>query len=193
MSQETVTLTAVDSANGTITTSFSVPHAAGAPMSVQGGFAAGVVPTTQVNGSSGSTLKIFGDVNGTGNMMYVEYTCDTAAGYLYRNAIPYDAAQKPPVAVSLVLVSNVLANPGGAPCFAYQEQSIGGTTFVVRVAAILTVRTADKDAVTGLYQTDTNAMLHLAPRNVLYVRQLVSLGISNRVQPMPPTVQALLP
>lgn len=191
--QETVTLTAVNAANSTITASFSATHVAGAPISVQGGFAAGVVPTGMANGSSGSALKIFGDIGGSGNMSYVEYTCDPITGNLYRRAMAYDAGAKPPVTVGQVLLDNVQPNPGGAPCFAYQERLVGATTFVVQVATTLTVRTADKDPVTGLYQTETKTLLNVAPRNVNYVRQLATLGVSNRVQPMPPTVQALLP
>ena len=34
------------------------------------------------NGSTGTVLKIVGDVNGDGNMVYVEY-CDMANGLLY--------------------------------------------------------------------------------------------------------------
>jgi len=35
--------------------------------------------------------------------------------------------------------------------------------------------------------------LNVSPRNVFNVWQLASAGILNRVQPMPPTVTALLP
>jgi Tfp pilus assembly protein PilW len=191
--QETVALTGVNAGANTITAPFAMAHAAGTPVSVQGGFSSGVVPTTVPNGSSGTVLKIFGDIRGDGSLMYVEYTCDTNAGNLYRNAMAYNAAQKPPVAAVHVLVSSLLPNPGGTPCFFYRQQTVGNTTFVVQVATTLTVQTANRDPITDAFQTDTNAVVHVTPRNVLYVWQLAGLGHSDRVQPTPPSVQQLLP
>jgi len=97
------------------------------------------------------------------------------------------------VTVAEVLLSNVLPNPDGTPCFTYQERTVDGTSFVVQVAITLTVETEDPDPTTGLFQTETKALLNVSPRNVFHVWQLASLGINNRVQPMPPSVQALLP
>ena len=191
--EETVTLTAVNTGGNTITASFSAAHAAGAPVSVQGGFASGIVPTGVANGSSGTVLKIFGDINGNGNMVYVEYTCDTVAGNLYRNAMSFDAAQSPQATVAQALLSNLLPNPDGTPCFTYQERAVAGTTFVTQVGMTVTVQTAARDSVTRLFQTETKALLNVAPRNVFHTWQFASLGINNRVQPMPPSVQALLP
>jgi len=53
------------------------------------------VPPSVTDGSTGNVLKIFGDVNGDGRMVYVEYRCDTAAGNLYRQSVAFDAAAKP--------------------------------------------------------------------------------------------------
>ena len=194
-SQETVTLTAVDSATSQITARFVGAHPANSPLSVSGGFAAGVIPTTTPNGSTGSALKIVGDINGDGNMVYVEYTCDLAAGRLYRNPMPYDAAAKPAPTVEQVLLDNILPNPGnpGPPCFTYQERTVDGTTFVVGVAITLTVRTQDQDPITKQFQTETKALLNVSPRNVFNVWQMASLGYSNRVQPLPPATALLLP
>ena len=72
--EETVTLTAVDTGADTITANFAFAHAAGARVAATGGFSAGVIPTTMANGSTGNVLKIVGDVNGDGRMVYVEYT-----------------------------------------------------------------------------------------------------------------------
>ena len=69
---ETVTITAI-AANVLTTSAMGYTHAAGVPISVTGGFAAGVVPTTTANGSTATRLKIFGDINGNGSMVYVEY------------------------------------------------------------------------------------------------------------------------
>src|SRR5690606_39196422 len=75
-SQETVTLTGVDSAASTVTATFASSHPSGAPIGVRGGFAAGVIPVAMADGSSGTVLKIFGDINADGSMVYVEYLCD---------------------------------------------------------------------------------------------------------------------
>jgi prepilin-type N-terminal cleavage/methylation domain-containing protein len=191
--QETVTLTAVDLNADTITATFAGAHAAGAPVSVHGGFASGVVPTAMADGSSGTVLKIHGDINADGSMVYVEYTCDTEGGNLYRNVMPFDTAVKPAVTITEVLLNNVLENPDGTPCFTYQERTIDGIDFVVQVAITLTVQTEEPDPITGLFQTETKALLNVSPRNVFHVWQLAGLGINNRVQPMPPSVLALLP
>ena len=56
----------------------------GAGIAAVGGFATGVVPPTVANGSTPSLLKLYGDINGDGSMVYVEYTCDTGTGRLSR-------------------------------------------------------------------------------------------------------------
>ncbi len=191
--QETVRLTAVNAGANEITAAFSMAHANGAPVSVTGGFAAGVVPTTMANGSTGTVLKIVGDVNGDGNMVYVEYTCDLNAGRLYRNALPYDAAAKPVPTTEQVLLDNVLPNPDGTPCFTYQQKVVDATTYVVGVAITLTVRTQDRDPITGQFQSETKALLNVSPRNVFNVWQMASLGYMDRVQELPPATELLLP
>ena len=191
--QETVTVTAVDAAANQITATFNAAHPANAPLSVSGGFAAGVVPTTMVAGSTATVMKIVGDINGDGNMVYVEYTCDTVAGRLYRNTMPYTAAVKPAPTVEQVLIDNLLANPDGTPCFTYQQNVVNGTTFVTGVAITLTVRSQDVDPNTGQFARETKALLNVAPRNVFNVWQMASLGYADRVQPLPPTVVQLLP
>ena len=197
-SEETITLTAVDIAANSITADFKVPHLAGARLASTGGFSAGVIPTTMGNGSTGNVLKIIGDINGDGNMVYVEYTCDVAGGRLYRNVMPITAAVKPAVTVEQVLLDNLLpnpANPDGTipPCFIYQERTFGGRTYVIGVAIMTTVRTQQRDAFTRNFQTVTKALLNVAPRNVVNVWQLASLNYNERVQPVPPSVLPLLP
>ena len=79
------------------------------------------------------------------------------------------------------------------PCFTYQERTFGGMTFVIGVAITTTVQTQDRDAVTRQFQRVTKALLNVAPRNVINVWQLASLNNTTRVQPLPPSVVALLP
>ena len=190
-SEETVTVTAVGTDQ--FTANFRQMHAVDVPVIVLGGFASGVVPSTMANGSTGTVLKIYGDINGDGSMVYVEYTCDTVGGNLYRNVMPFTATSKPTLTVSNVLLDNVLANPGGTPCFTYQEKTVGSSTYVLDVAISLTTRTQFWDKVMRSYQTETKALLNVSPRNVFNAWLLASMGATTRVQPMPPSVTALLP
>jgi type II secretory pathway pseudopilin PulG len=196
--EEIVTITQVDAANSRIRAAFTGSYFGGARIMPAGGFAEGVVPTTRVNGSTASKLKIVGDVNGNGTIVYVEYTCDWNAGRLYRNMMAYDAAAKPALTTEHVLLDNLLPNPpdpGGVarPCFTYDQRTIYGNTYVVNVAIMTTVRTDEVDKKTGQYQTVTKALLNVAPRNVFNVWQVASLNYRDRIEPLPPSVLALLP
>jgi type II secretory pathway pseudopilin PulG len=200
--QETVTVTAVPSTT-TITTCFVNTHLAAAPLSPLGGFATGIVAPTSVsllaNGSTGTVLKMFGDINGDGNMVYVEYKCDTAARNLYRNVMAYNAAIKPAVTNSEILLGNITINPGSPtpPCFTYQTATVtvGGTlyAFVLDVAITLTVETEQLDSVTRQKQTETKALLNVSPRNIFNAWAFAGMGYSSRIQPTPASVTALLP
>ena len=107
--------------------------------------------------------------------------------------MPFTAGAKPAYTVDMVLIDNILANPGGTPCFAYQTQTAGGVDYVTDVAITLTVRTQNRDANTNDFQTESKALLNVSPRNVFNVWQMAGLGNTNRVQPTPATVTALLP
>jgi hypothetical protein len=100
---------------------------------------------------------------------------------------------KPVPTIEQILIDNIQNNPDGTPCFTYQTQTVTGTTYVTDVAITLTVRTGRVDPITRQVQTETKALLNVSPRNVFHVWQLASLGLTNRIQPMPATVQALLP
>ena len=202
--EETVTVTNVNSATS-FTAVFALAHAASVPIAVLGGFATGVVPcasqalcpgstvtTALTNGSTGAVLKLYGDVNGDGSMVYVEYVCDTTNGFLYRNMMPFTSATKPGVSPGQVLLSNIQPNPSGTPCFTYDEKTVNGTAYVVNVAISLTTQTQMKDPTTRQFQTETKALLNVAPRNVFDAWQLASIGVTDRIQPMPPTVMNLL-
>ena len=167
-------------------------HDAGAPISIAGAFGYGVVPKSVANGSGDFLLKIFGDIDGNGNMTYIEYWCDVNGGNLYRREVAYTSAVKPGPTADQILLNNITANPNNAACFVYQEQPVLGTPFVTDVAITLTVQTATVDATTGLLQQETKALLNVSPRNVFNVWQLADQGMFYRVQPMPPSVTALL-
>ena len=205
--QETVTVTALS--NNSITAAFSKSHAPGEPVLALGAFGTGIVPPavspstyapsgatfTYANGSTGEVLKLYGDINADGNMVYIEYTCDTATPFnLYRNVMAWNfAGPKVAPSASQVLLSNVRPNPNSTPCFTYQTAVVGGNVYVTDVAITLTVRTQLIDPVTKQFQTQTKALLNVSPRNTFNAWQMASLGIVERIQPMPATVAALLP
>ncbi len=195
--QETVALTAIDTANKTITATFVNAHAAGVPVKAAGGFSSGIVPTTVASGSTGFVLKMFGDINSDGTPLYIEYTCDTANGLLYRNAMAWTVGAKPMLDPSMVLLRNITANPANAACFTYQTQTvtINGTPtpFVTDVAITLTVQTEQVDPITKQRQRETKALLNVSPRNIFNVWQLASIDLFDRVQPTPAVITALLP
>jgi hypothetical protein len=199
--QETVTVTGTEASP---TATFTLAHAANVPVTVLGGFASGIVPPTTApanytNGSTGTVLKLYGDINGDGKMVYIEYTCDTAAGFLYRNTMAFDAAAKPAKDTTMILLANLLPNPNDnngnpVPCFSYlPQQPAGADWYVLDVAVTLTEQTQDKDPQTQQFQKETKALLNVSPRNIYYTWELAGFGLTNRVQPMPQSVTNLLP
>jgi len=196
--EETVTVTSPLAS--TFTGTFSLAHAANVPVRVAGTFANGIVPTTATNGSDGFHLKLFGDVNDDGNMVYVEYTCDTAGHNLYRNSMSFTAGSKPALSPSMIILPNIQPNPPDpgtttppAPCFKYQEKTVAGNTYDVDVSVTLTVQTQNPDPQTNQFQTETKALLNVSPRNVFEGWQLAAGGVANRIQPTPASVVSLLP
>ena len=215
-SSETIIVQTLTAASKQITACFSRSHAANAKLMALGGFPEGILAPspaygapwsatagTYTNGSDANRLKLFGDVNGDGTLVYVEYFCDNGdvggspTHNLYRNVMAFDAASKPAVTASQVLLGNVYPNPpDGAtarPCFKYQWVTIEGQQYVLDVAITLTVRTQQIDPVTKKYQTETKALLNVSPRNVFNTWMMAGLGETGRLQFTPPTVTALLP
>ena len=190
--QETVVVTALSTANNTITAQFTLPHVLNVPVQAAGAFSSGIVPTSMANGSTGFLLKLYGDINSDGNMEYIEYTCDTVNHKLYRNVMAWNAASKPALTNGMILLDNVMPNPNAAPCFSFQTQTVLGTDYVVDVAITLTVETQQVDPVTHRHQQETKTLLNVSPRNVFNVWELASLSLNDRVQPMPASVQNLL-
>jgi prepilin-type N-terminal cleavage/methylation domain-containing protein len=178
-----------------------------APLQALGGFIAGIVPPATTYGSTLSTLKLFGDINGDGNMVYVEYsvqpscicdnTCNPASttGNLYRNSMPWNAASKTRASASQILLGNVTANPNGTACFSYPQPPVldgAGNNYVTDVAVTLTVQTQLLDPITNTFQTETKALLNVSPRNVFNTWELASSGYLYRTQATPQTITALL-
>ena len=161
-------------------------------------FANGIIPDTGItNPSDANVLKMFGDINGDGKMVYVEYTCDHGGSHnLYRNVMAFDAATKPPLTDAQILLSNIIDNPDGSDCFKYQRATVmvQGTpfTFILDVAITLTVQTQLKDPVTQQFQKETKALLNVSPRNVFSAFSLAGIGYTDRIQSTPVSVTTLL-
>ena len=213
---ETVTVQTLNTGTKQITACFSRSHAANVKLVVLGGFAEGIIapsPTytapwstvtgTYTSGSDANHLKMFGDINSDGSMVYVEYFCDNGdvgaspTHNLYRNVMAFDATSKPSVSQSQILLSNVYPNPAdngtARPCFKYQWVTINGQQYVLDVAITLTVQTQQIDPITRTYQNETKALLNVSPRNVFTTWMMAGLGETVRVQPTPPSVSTLLP
>jgi prepilin-type N-terminal cleavage/methylation domain-containing protein len=198
---ESFRLASVSSSPARIFACFAGQHDANTVVVPLGGFATGIIaPAGVANGSTSTKLKLYGDINGDGNMVYVEYTCDpTTTHNLYRNVMPFDQnpATKPPLGDALILLGNIMPNPGLTPCFSYQTASmlVQGTTFtfVLDVAITLTVQTQEIDPVTKRFQTETKALLNVSPRNVFNTWSLASIGYTDRIQSTPASVTLLLP
>ncbi len=195
VNQETVQVTGVSTSPAQITATFGLPHSSGATVAAFGAFQAGIVPPSTTNGSTASVLKLFGDINSDGNMVYIEYTCDTTSGNLYRNSMAWNAATKTAASASQILLSNIIANPGGTDCFTYQTSSMSGVDYITNVAVTLTVQTQQLDPVTKTYQTETKALLNVAPRNIVNAAALAFMQqLPSRVQPTPANITTnLLP
>ena len=220
---ETVRVDALNKAANTIQACFWENHLANAPVVVRGSFSQGIVPPSapfgpnpQPNGSDWNHLKMFGDINGDGKMVYIEYVCDNgdiagrddpiATHNLYRNVMAFDTAPaaKPVITNSMILLSNVMKNPvdqNGNPrhCFDYSYPNPAtmpvqgaNTAFVLDVAVTLTVQTQSMDPITKQYQQETKALLNVSPRNVFFSWELASIGYTDRVQSTPATVAALM-
>lgn len=204
---------------------FVYSHAANTPIRAPGAFSTGIVPPAPLvlanpptgyqgypNGSTGTVLKLYGDINGDGRMMYVEYTCDWQntignGPILYRNVMDFDAAAKPALTPAMALLTNLdpQGNPNDAngkavPCFTYQLQTRDGTnavandmTFVTDVAVTLTVDTQNIDPITHAVQTETKALLNVSPRNVYQAFEFAMFNYDNRVQLTPSVTKPLFP
>jgi len=188
---ETVAVTAM--ASPSVTATFTIDHAAGEPIHVYGGFVTGIIPPGMANGSTGTVLKLYGDINDDGSMVYVEYTCNLANKKVYRNVMAWDAASKPAVTEAMALLNNVIPNPNNAACFTYQTQTVLANTFVTGVAVTLSVESQQVDLYSKVKSQATKTLLNVSPRNIFLVWTMASIGIQNRLQPTPASIIALLP
>jgi prepilin-type N-terminal cleavage/methylation domain-containing protein len=194
-SEELVTLTAVSST--TMSGVFQNAHASGAPVTVLGAYPSGIVPTTATDGSTSvaepgkSVLNMYGDINGDGSLVYIRYTCDTSAtpGTLTRSVTVITPGVNT-INTAQTLLSTLIPNPGGTPCFQYTSYPVGtpSNTYVTNVGLTISVRSLTPDPQTQAYLTMTKSFLDLSPRNVLAGFELGNAGLTTRLQAQPPNV-----
>jgi len=188
--EELVTLTALNTGSKQITAVFAKTHLVGAPLSVLGVFPNGVVAPLTTDGSSGTSLRLFGDINADGSLVYVRYDCDTTAGTLTRS-ITTIVPTVNSLNLPQTLLTTLTANPAplNTACFQYTTVGpVAGYTFVTNVAVTLSVQTRTQDPQTGQFLKMTKSFLNLAPRNVLIGLELANASATNRLQPTPANV-----
>jgi len=195
--EELVTLTAV--ASTTMSGIFKNAHASGASVTVLGAFPSGIVPVGATDGSTSvaepgkSVLNIYGDINSDGSLVYIRYTCDTSAtpGTLTRSVTTITPGVNT-IAAAQTLLSTLIPNPGGTPCFQYTSYPVGtpSNTYVTNVGLTISVQSLARDPQTQAYLTMTKSFLDLSPRNVLAGFELGNAGLTTRLQAQPPNVSA---
>jgi Tfp pilus assembly protein PilW len=177
--EENVAITAITGNN--VSGVFQKSHGAGAPVDVLGVIPQGIL-NTGPNASTATELRMVGDFNGDGNLMYVRYICDTVGGTLTREATPITAAAKN---AGVVMIDNLTVDPQGQPCFSYNTPGpVGVNTFTTNVAVQLTSQTQGTDPFTRNRPT-TFDILNLSPRNLVYGRGIASAGLTSGLQPVP--------
>lgn len=179
-SQELVTVTAIN--GNSITGVFAQNHNNNTQVNAMGVFPQGILNT-----STATKLQLFGDINGDGTLVYVEYTCNYVAGgpgTLTRSVTPVGTGAVNP---ATVLVDNLIHNPGGTPCFQYPAAPpvVAGFTFVNQVGVTLTVQSTTKDVLTGHFEKMTKSATDIVPRNVQMGLDLANAGLTDSLQPAP--------
>jgi len=179
--QEMVTVTAVSS--NTVTGIFLKSHITGAPVNTIGIFPQGVLSSSTAN-----QLRLFGDINADGTLVYVEYNCNNQSpgpGTLTRSITPISAVTKN---ASSVLIDNVMPNASGTACFQISSFTLSGFTFVNQVGVTLTVQSPSRDPVTKQFLTITKEALNIVPRNVQMGLTMANGGVTDRLQVTPPGI-----
>jgi len=200
--QETVAITAISGNN--ITATFANAHAASTIVNLAGIFPQGILwgQISAATQSGGNDLYLIGDVNSDGHLYYVHYACTQSSTPPNYGTLRRSIIQLPSGAVSTdTLVQNVIPNPDGSACFTYGTAATvaGFTNIIPGVGLTLSTASSQKDPslsgcggvstgnTTTCYITVTNSFLNLSPRNVLYGKALASAGLTNVLQPLPPS------
>jgi hypothetical protein len=181
-SYETVTVAAISNSTS-FTAVFSKNHGAGAVV-----WAGGIFPQGILSSSTGDVLRLVGDINGDGTLVYEEYACDATAGTFSRSITPIGATSKNS---AVILVQGLTSNPDGTACFTYSAATSSGYTFVTNVGFTVTIRSLEIDPQAGSYATITKSFQNLSPRNIKAALALAQAGMTAPLQPTPPGVPML--
>jgi type II secretory pathway pseudopilin PulG len=166
--------------SSSITGVFTQDHGAGTTITAPGVFPEGILPS-----STGTELRLIGDLNGDGTLVYEWYDCDPMTGNLARSLNKVSA---PGVNSSQLLLDHIVANPKDAngndvACFQYTTTIVRGFTFVTGVAITISAQTPERDAQTGAFVTVTESLLNISPRNVLAGLEAARTNLLTRLQP----------
>jgi type II secretory pathway pseudopilin PulG len=153
----------------------------------------GVYPTG-IYSVSATTLSLYGDMNGDGNLWYIQYVCDGTTNHtLTRSATCFQGSGggctvSSSIATAVTLVENVQPNPptsSPTPCFQSGTTTAGSYTIFSQIIFTITVQTPYVDPQTGSYVTMTKSLLNLAPRNMMSAIELANVGMTNRLLATP--------
>jgi len=190
-SEEPVTIISVTPT--TIQAIFAQNHLAGATITALGVYPTGIVPPGAIDGSTGTTLNLYGDLNGDGSLVYVRYVCapgtTAAPGTLSRSSTTITPGVNT-ISASQNLLSTLVPNPNGTACFQYATTPVNGGNSVNQLGITLTVQTNEPDPQTQQYATMTKSFLNMEPRNIMMAIELSGLQLTNRLQAQPPNVAA---
>ena len=181
--QETVALTAVNYTTNQISGIFTKSHSSGAIVSGWGAFLNGILSGAASPGNN--TLELFGDINSTGHITYVQYDCNFTNGTLTRTSTDILNTTTTKNS-SVVLINNLVSS--GTDCFQYTNGvPVGANTVYPTVAVTLTVQTNANDPQTGQPIQVTKTLLNINSRNVLAAIAMSNAGATTEVQPTPTT------
>ena len=174
----------------TITGVFAQDHVATTTAMALGVFPEGILPS-----SSGTQLRLVGDLNGDGKLVYGWYDCDPMTGNLTRSMKKVYA---PDTDSPQLLLNHIVANPNSVACFQYTTTTVRNFTLVTGVAITISAQTSRKDPRTGAFVTVTESLLNISPRNLLAGLEAVRSNLMSRLQPTlqncnNPTDPTLLP
>lgn len=178
--QELVTITALTSSPATMTATFTKAHSASAPVQALGVFGQGIMTT-----STGTQLRLFGDINADGTLQYVHYDCDYTNNQLTRSVTNISPSLPANSNAGIILVQGLQPNPDGSPCFTYTSTIINGTTYYTSVGLTITTQTATRDPQTNQYILMTKSFLNISPRNVVAAAEMNTANMTTRLQAPP--------
>jgi Tfp pilus assembly protein PilW len=177
-SRESVKITAVTT--GHISAIYRKAHGSGIPVRLFAlPYQTGVIKPSGVGANASTdvtTLKFYGDVNGDGNLAYVEYIYDSANAQITRSMTPITLTSKN---TALPLVSNIKANTAQ---FTLQTDS---QSVVTSVTIKMTVRNTVKTG-SGFEETALSSKI-LIPSAVAASALFVENQLNGGISQLPPT------